>query len=107
MSIIWLDNSWPPLQVIAEESKNDVSEIKNQFIDIVLTKIKKNHNRHIVHNRNNVFNIIDAFQIIKISADIFYCAVQRLVGTFSSCSMCSPDSYRDAYCGSNCLPHSF
>jgi hypothetical protein len=32
MSIIWLDNSWPPLQVIAEESKNDVSEIKNQFI---------------------------------------------------------------------------
>jgi len=30
---------------------------------------KMNHNRHIVHSRNNVFNIIFAFQIVKIPAE--------------------------------------
>jgi hypothetical protein len=32
MNIIWSDNSGPPFQVIAEGFKNDVTEIKNQFI---------------------------------------------------------------------------
>lgn len=32
MNIIWLDNSEPPFKVIAEGFKNDVTEIKNQFI---------------------------------------------------------------------------
>ena len=39
MNIIWSDNFGPPFQVIAEGFKNDVTEIKNQFIDIYLTKI--------------------------------------------------------------------
>ena len=32
MNIIWSVNSEPPFQVIAEGFKNDVTEIKNQFI---------------------------------------------------------------------------
>jgi hypothetical protein len=32
-----------------------------------------------------------------------YCVVKMVASAFSSGSMCSPDSYRDAYCGSKYL----
>jgi hypothetical protein len=39
MNIIWSDNFGPPFQMIVERFKNYVTEIKNQFIYIYLTKI--------------------------------------------------------------------